>query len=139
VAELLRGRPGRTVARVADRLGLEASHLGAVLRGELYPSHEVAVRLTAFLGVPVTELFTPCALAHLHEVRPGRPARPLTGAAASPYDVDDLALCADRPRGRVPRLPRDRPRALAPPRPCEPGTYADAEPDTEPDTPEAEL
>lgn len=74
--DLIRRRHG-TIAAVARRCGLDVLHLYGVLRGALYPSHDVAARLTGFLGVPVTDLFTTDALAHLHEVRPGRPATPL--------------------------------------------------------------
>lgn len=102
-------------------------HLYGVLRGALYPSHDVAARLTGFLGVPVTALFTPEALAHLHAVRPGRPATPL---APGPHDVDDLGLRADRPRGRPPRLPRDLPRPL--PRPAELDEHDEPDPGRRP-------
>lgn len=59
-ADLLRAR-GYSQAGVARVLGVTLGHLSSALKGQVRPSHELRVRLTELLGVPLPALFTPDA------------------------------------------------------------------------------
>jgi transcriptional regulator with XRE-family HTH domain len=60
--EVLRSQ-GRTVAGTARRIGVDRQHLTQTLAGRIRPSMQVRNELPAFLGVPLSELFTESALA----------------------------------------------------------------------------
>jgi transcriptional regulator with XRE-family HTH domain len=60
--EVLREQ-GRTVAGVARRIDVNPQHLVQSLSGRIRPSTDVRNKLPAFLGVPLSELFTEEALA----------------------------------------------------------------------------
>lgn len=59
--DLLRER-GYSQAGAARALGVNLHHLRWALRGRIRPSHELRVRLTELLGVPLPALFTPDAI-----------------------------------------------------------------------------
>ena len=65
--EVLR-QQARTVSGVAQCIGVDRQHLRQALWGRIRPSEKVRNELPAFLGVPLNELFTECALAP-----PGKP------------------------------------------------------------------
>lgn len=56
-------KDGRTGAWVAQQIGVTYSHFMTVAQGKVAPAPEFRERLSAFMGVPESELFTPAALA----------------------------------------------------------------------------
>lgn len=55
-------RRGYSRAGVARALGVSYAHLTHALNGRARPSHELRVRLTELLDVPLPALFTPDAV-----------------------------------------------------------------------------
>lgn len=50
---LRRGRLGVSQAQLAKRAGMHRNYVGAIERGEINPTYDTLLRLTAGLGVPL--------------------------------------------------------------------------------------